>query len=153
MSRERVSYFLKILQKEQLIIRIKPKGKMPYYEANRTSSTFRSEKRWYGLAMIAHSGLLEHLSQLPEIKTAILFFSFSPRDWSASSDIDLFLYGRDANFEKGKFEHKLNREIQVFSYENQKSIKRELDPNVIPNIARGFNIKESIEPFEVILHA
>ena len=103
--------------------------------------------------MIAHSGLLEHLSQLPEIKTAILFGSFARGDWSASSDIDLFLYGRDANFEKGKFEHKLNREIQVFSYENQKSIKRELDPNVIPNIARGFNIKESIEPFEVILHA
>src|SRR3989344_3186340 len=101
MSRERVSYFLKILQKEQLIIRIKPKGKMPYYEANRTSSTFRSEKRWYGLAMIAHSGLLEHLSQLPEIKTAILFGSFARGDWSASSDIDLFLYGRDANFEKG----------------------------------------------------
>jgi len=152
-SRERVNHFLKKLIKEKFIIKIKPIGKMPYYSANRDSPKFRSEKRLYGLKLLEETGLFEHLNSLKGIKTAILFGSFARGDWNNSSDVDLFIYGNASFFEKGKLETKIKREIQLFNYQEPKKIKKELDPKLIPNIIKGFNIKGSLEPFEVILNA
>ncbi|MBU0456726.1 MAG: nucleotidyltransferase domain-containing protein [Nanoarchaeota archaeon] len=151
-SRERVNHFLKELLKEKLIIRIKKKGKMPYYLANRDAAKFRSEKRLYGLTMLEQSGLFGFLNSCKSIKTAILFGSFARGDWSKSSDIDLFIYGDDKEFQRGLYETKLHRDIQIFKYRNKKTLKKNLDPTVIPNIAKGFFITESIEPFEVTVH-
>ena len=153
LSRERVHHFLKELRRERLILRVKKKGKMPYYLANRDSAKFRSAKRWYGLTMLERSGLFENLNSCKGIKTAILFGSFARGDWSKSSDIDLFIYGDDTEFEKGLYETKLHRDIQVFAYQNTKKLKKDLDPMVIPNIAKGFFITGSVEPFEVKIHA
>lgn len=153
LSRERVSCFLKQLLKENFIIRIKPKGKMPYYLASKDFLKFRLEKRLYGFSLLEQSGLLEHLHSCKKIKTAIIFGSFSRGDWGKSSDLDLFLYGDDAEFEKGRYERKLRREIQLFSYQNPKKMKKELDPKILPNIAKGFNVTGNLEPFEVSLHA
>lgn len=152
-SRERVNYFLKKLIKEKLIFRIKQKGKMPYYIANRDSPHFRSEKRLYGLELLGRNGLFEHLASLKGVKTAVLFGSFARGDWNKSSDIDLFVYGDTDQFEKGKLETKTKREIQLFNYKNTEKIKKELDPKLIPNIIKGFNIKGSLEPFEVNINA
>ena len=148
-SRERINYFLKELLTENFIKRIKQKGKMPYYLANRESDKFRNEKKLYGLSILAESGLFEHLNKLKNIKTAILFGSFARGDWSKSSDIDLFIYGDDKDFAEGEFEIKLGREIQTFSYKNPQKVKKYLDPKVIPNIVKGFYIKESLKPFRV----
>ena len=87
------------------------------------------------------------------IKTAILFGSFARGDWNKSSDIDLFIYGDDSGFDKAGFERKLGREIQVLSYIDSHMMSKELDPKLLPNIARGFQIKESLEPFTVTVHA
>lgn len=152
MSRERLNYFLKKLAKNELIKRVKPKGKMPYYVANRESLKFRLEKRLLGIKALTSSGLLEHISSIDEVKTAIVFGSFARGDWSKSSDIDLFLYGNSEYFEKGKFESILRRDIQLFSYDDYKKIRKELDPKLIPNIINGFNVKGSLEPFEVIVN-
>jgi len=153
MSRERANYFLKQLIKERFIKRVKPKGKMPYYLANRESPKFRTEKRFFGLNLIERSGLFEHLNSLKNVKTAILFGSFARGDWSKSSDIDLFLYGDDRYFAKGEFESKIKREIQLFSYKDPNRIKKILDPKLLLNIVKGFNIKESLEPFEIMINA
>jgi len=152
-SRERVNYFLKELLREGFIKRIKPRYKMPYYLTNRNFRRFRSEKKIYGIRIIEQSGLFEHLNSLDNIKTAILFGSFSRGNWNKSSDIDLFLYGDDKDFDKGIFEKKIKREIQLFSYKDIKKMKKELDPKLFQNIVKGFNIKESIIPFEVRLNA
>ena len=152
-SRERVNYFLKKLLKEKFILRIKPRGKMPYYIANIDFPKFRSEKRIYGLKLLEQVGLFDHINSLKDVKTAILFGSFARGDWNKSSDIDLFIYGNADYFEKGKLENKIKREIQVFSYQKAEKIKKELDPKLIPNIIKGFNIKGSLEPFEVNINA
>ena len=149
-SRERVNHFLKKLVREKFIIKVKQTKKMPYYSANRDSPKFRSEKRLCGLKLLEETGLFEHLNSLKGIKTAILFGSFARGDWNKSSDIDLFIYGNASFFEKGKLETKIKREIQLFNYQNPKKIKKELDSKLIPNIIKGFNIKGSLEPFEVI---
>jgi len=152
-SRERVNHFLKKLVREKFIIKVKPTKKMPYYLANRDYPEFRSEKRIYGLKLLEQIGLFNHLNLLNDIKTAILFGSFVRGDWNKSSDIDLFIYGDTKYFEKGKLEAKIKREIQVFDYQEPKKIKKELDPNLIQNIIKGFNIKGGLEPFEVVLNA
>ncbi len=152
LSRERVNYFLKQLLKNELIIKVKPKVKMPYYIANREDARFRSEKRFYGLILIEKAGLFQHLNTLKEVKTAILFGSFSRGDWNKSSNIDLFIYGDAKDFDMIKFEKILKREVQLFEYSNASLIKKELDAKLLPNIAKGFNIKGSLEPFEVTIN-
>ncbi len=153
MSRERVNYYLGILLKEKFLIRVKPKGKMPYYTANRETEHFRSEKKFYGLNLLQKSGLFEHIRCLGKVKTAILFGSFSRGDWNKSSDIDIFVFGSADDFEQGKFESLLKHDIQLFYFEDPEEIKRRLDPRLIPNIAKGFYIKENIEPFKVEINA
>ena len=153
LSRERVNHFLKELLRKKFIIRVKKKGKMPYYLADRDSAKFRSEKRLYGLTLLEQSGLFENLNSCKNVKTAILFGSFARGDWSKSSDIDLFIYGDDREFQKGLYEKKLHRDIQLFTYQDKKTLTKNIDPTVIPNIARGFFITESMEPFEVRVHA
>ena len=153
MSRERTNHFLKILLKEKLILRVKQKGKMPHYVANRESSKFRIEKRLYGLHLLEKTGLFEQLAKVEGIKSAILFGSFARGDWSKSSDIDLFIYGDAKKFEKGYFESKAKREIQLFDYTTAEKIRKDLDLKLIPNIINGFNIKGSLEPFKVMVDA
>ncbi len=153
MSRERVNHFLRGLCKEGFVKRIKPRGKMPYYFAKRDSPKFRSEKRLYGLSMLDEAGLFEYITSCKGIKTAILFGSFARGDWSRSSDIDIFIYGDDSQFDKQLFESKLGRNIQVFAYTSPAEIKHRLDPRVITNIAKGFHLTESFHPFEVAVHA
>ena len=152
LSRERVNFFLKQLLNEKLIKRIKPKGKMPYYLANRKTESFRSKKRLFGLNLLEKSGLYNEILSIKEIKTAILFGSFSRGDWNNSSDIDLFIFGNCDKLEKGKIELKLKKQIQLFNYNNLTDIKKELDSNLIPNIIKGFNIKGDLEPFKVIIN-
>lgn len=122
---------------------------MPHYIANRDSHKFRFEKKIFGLNLIEESGLLDHLNIIEGVKTAIIFGSFSRGDWNNSSDVDIFIYGKPEGFEKGKYEIKLKREIQLFVYDTPKKIKKYLDPKLIPNIAQGFYVKGNLAPFRV----
>ena len=153
LSRERVSKFLKLLLKEKFILRVKPRGKMPYYVANHGSHSFREQKRLFGLQQLAEGGLFEYISSLDGVKTAIVFGSFARGDWNKSSDIDIFIFGDTKSFDKKTFENRLGHEIQLFIFEDPKEVKHELDPGLIPNIVKGFNVKGTLEPFEVSIHA
>lgn len=153
LSRERVNFYLKELLKEKLIFREKPLKKQPYYCAKNQSPSFRLEKRIYGLSLLEESGLFEHFLSSPKIKTAILFGSFARGDWGKSSDVDLFIYGQDKGFNKGEIELKLHRELQVFGFKSAKEMKKKVSSELLANIAKGFNIKGTLEPLEVSIHA
>lgn len=153
LSRERVNHFLKILLRQRFILRVKPRGRMPFYVANKESFKFREEKRLCGLEMLEKIGLLQHINSLQKIKTAIIFGSFARGDWNKSSDIDIFMFGNTDDFKKGLFESKLKREIQLFNFKESKDAKKELDEKLVGNIVKGFNIKQNLEPFEVRINA
>ncbi len=148
LSRAQTNAWLKRLVNEGMIKRVKPKEKMPYYTACYDAPAFLMQKRLYAYKLFEVSGFLEHLMQLKKAKTIIIFGSFARSDWHNESDIDLFIYGNANDFEKGYYEKKLKREIQVFHYQNKQTIKR-LEPTVIPNILAGIHVKGTIEPFEV----
>jgi predicted nucleotidyltransferase len=148
-SRPQLTVWLKQLQLKGIIIRVKHKGKMPYYVQDFKSPSFKIQKRLYFYQRLAESGFLEHLLSIKDIKTAILFGSFSRSDWYAQSDIDLFVYGNAEKLDIGKYEKIFNREIQLFICHDEKELKRMGAPllrNVIQgNLIAGTITREMIE--------
>jgi predicted nucleotidyltransferase len=150
LSRTSTNKWIKRLLKEKIITKFKPKGKMPYYISNYKETNFKMEKRLFAFEKFKSTGFLQHLSSL-EASTVIIFGSFARSDWDYESDIDLFIYGESENFQQGKFEKVLKREIQLFEYNTPKKLKK--IENIIPNILSGIHVKGKIEPFKVIINA
>ena len=150
-SRTQLVQWLKKFEREGIIKRVKPRGKMPYYVHNFGNLKFQNEKRLFAWKKITESGLFEHLVSLKGAKVVILFGSFSRWDWYKDSDIDIFIYGSDEDFEQGKFELKLHRDIQVHAAKNKNDLKR-ID-KMIPYIISGDFIKGSIQDLGVEVHA
>lgn len=150
-SRSQLSRWLKIFTADGEIKRVKPKGKMPYYVQNFESPSFQHRKRLFALKKLTESGLLDHLASLPDAKVIIVFGSFARYDWYEGSDIDIFIYGNYENFEQGKYELKLKRDIQVHIAKNKKDLEK-MD-KMLPYIITGDFIKGSIADLGVEVHA
>lgn len=142
-SENRANYWLKILKKENIIVYNKIKGKMPFYTANFDNINYKNKKKIYALEQFYDTGFLNHLETL-NANTIIIFGSFSRADWHKKSDIDLFIIGKDEKFEKAKYENKLKREIQVFTFKDKKEAK-DLNPYLINNIINGYFVKGEIQ--------
>jgi len=142
-SENRANFWLKNLQNEKIIIYNKENGQMPYYTANFEHINYKTKKKLYALEQFYLTGFLKHLESL-SAKTIVIFGSFSRADWHSKSDIDLFIIGNDKNLEKGKYEDILHREIQLFSFKNQKEIKN-INPNLINNVINGYFIKGEVQ--------
>lgn len=152
LSRAQVNEWIKLLLKEEMIKRIKLKGKMPHYIANYENSSFKAQKRVYALALLEKSGFLAHLISLEKAKTVVIFGSMARWDWHDESDIDLFIYGNDDDLEQGKYEIKLNREIQVFNAKDKEGLKK-LPNGLLKSIATGYFVKGGLDFAEVKLNA
>lgn len=148
----KVSRWLKLLVKEGIVKRTKLRGKMPYYTSNFENPEYQNRKRIYALERLHKSGFLNHLSSLKKPKAVILFGSFTRWDWHKDSDIDLFILGNDDEFEKGKFEQKLKREIQLFTCQNKKEMKK-YNKELLLNIVKGDLIKGDMSFIEVSANA
>ncbi|MFH1182225.1 MAG: nucleotidyltransferase domain-containing protein [Candidatus Woesearchaeota archaeon] len=142
-SENRANYWLKELLKEKIIIHHKENGKMPYYTANFDYANYKTKKKLYALEKFYEVGFLKHLESL-DAQTIVIFGSFSRADWHSKSDIDLFIIGSDEELGKGKYERILNREIQLFTFKNQKEI-RDINPNLIRNVINGYFIKGEVQ--------
>ncbi|MDI6738417.1 MAG: nucleotidyltransferase domain-containing protein [Nanoarchaeota archaeon] len=152
LGRAQANAWIKLLSKEEMIKRIKPKDKMPYYVANWENSSFKAQKRVYALERLEKSGFLAHLISLEKAKTVVIFGSMARWDWYDKSDIDLFIYGNDDDLEQGKYEIKLNREIQVFSAKDKEELKK-LPAGLLKSIATGYFVKGGLDFAEVKLNA
>ncbi|MFH1589176.1 MAG: nucleotidyltransferase domain-containing protein [archaeon] len=148
-SDSKISKWLKKFQEEKLIIKIKPKEKMPYYIGNYESPEYINTKKLFGMNMLHQSGLLNHLYSLENTKTIIIFGSFSVGFWHSESDIDLFIYGNNKNLNLYKYEKKLGREIQLFSCNNFKELRKyhgKLAANIIKgDFIKGYLSKEALQ--------
>ena len=150
-AQSKLDKWLKKLVKEKFIVRVKNKGKRPYYMGNYESSEYQQKKRIFGLNKLYESGLLNYLSSLKEAKSIILFGSFSRSDWYKESDIDVFIYGTPNKIKIGKFERNLHRDIQIFTGSKKQDLIK-MGPGLLRSIIKGVLIKGDI-PIEVISHA
>ncbi len=146
-GRPQLARWLKVFEKQGIISRVKERGKMPYYIQNFSSAAYRNRKKLFAYQKLLDSGLLDHLASLSKAKAVILFGSFSRADWYWDSDIDLFILGEDSDFEQGKYELRLKRDIQVHSARGKTGLKKL--GGLLPHIVSGDFIKGSIEDLGV----
>jgi len=142
------SKWLKKYCTDNIIKRIKPRGKMPYYIANWDNGQYHIEKRFYALNKLHNSGLIYKLQSLKNAKTIIIFGSFARTDWHTKSDVDIFIYGDSEEFRfrtlwgglglQGK-----SREISVHSYPSLEKI-RSIHSGLMKNVVKGFFVKGNI---------
>lgn len=136
--------WLKKYVKENLIKKVKEKGKFPFFTVGSSNPVYRSLKRVYALEQLHKSGLIPKLISLSHAKTVILFGSIAKGDWYKDSDIDIFVFGDISGFDKTIYESKLNRHIELHIFEDKKEIK-EVKTGLIKNIINGYVVKGQIE--------
>lgn len=139
----KLSRWLKILEEEKIIKKIKEKGKHPYYTSTFPKEEFKNAKKLYFINQIHKFGLVDFISKNKDIETAIIFGSMSRADWHFKSDLDLFFLGNGKTFDENKFEKKFGREFQIFSYENV-NFSKKINKELLKNIANGFVIKGNV---------
>src|SRR4030042_1787277 len=100
LSRSVANKWLNKYCRQGLLKRIKEKNRFPFFTAGKNNQSYQSRKRIYALEQLEQSGLISHLASLPKAEVVILFGSFSSSDWQKDSDIDLFIYGSDKEFEQ-----------------------------------------------------
>jgi len=147
MTRAAASKWLRKYKKEGLVRRVKEKNRFPYFTAGDNNAAYKSKKKIYALKGLHNSGLINHLMSLERTKTIIIFGSIVRWDWYKESDIDIFIYGDDSEFEQGKYELRLNREIQVHSAKSKKDLRKM--GKLLPYIISGNFIKGSIQDLGV----
>ncbi len=151
-SRSKAVKWLNKFISRGIIKRVKPKGKMPYYIADFDTPSYKNHKKIYLLNKLNDCGLLNHLMSLSKAKTVIIFGSFSRGDWYWDSDLDIFIYGDDEDFEKTKYEAKLKRDIQIFNAKDKGDLEK-IGEDLIYNIIKGNLIKGDLDFIEVKIHA
>ena len=136
--------WLKKYVKERLLRYTKKKGSFPYFSAGSNNPVYYSLKRVYALEQLHKSGLIPRLLSLTTAKTVILFGSIVKGDWYKDSDIDIFIFGDIAGFDKARYEHKLHKNIELHLFQNKEELE-EVKTGLITNVINGYIIKGRIQ--------
>ena len=129
--------------KNGLLKKIKQNGNFPFFTVGSNNYVYNSLKRIYALDQLHKSGLISKLLSL-NAKTIILFGSMIKGDWYKNSDIDIFILENISDFDKKTYESRLNKHIELHSFENKKEIKK-IKTGLIKNIINGYIIKGQIQ--------
>lgn len=136
--------WLKKFVKEGLLHRIKQKNKFPHYSAGSGNPAYHSFKRIYMLEQLHRCGLISKLLSLKGAKTVILFGSAAKGDWYKDSDVDIFTLGKPSGFDKGDYESKLHRRIEMHIFPTKKEIKN-VQSGLLQNVINGYLVKGKVQ--------
>ncbi|MBI4141837.1 nucleotidyltransferase domain-containing protein [Candidatus Woesearchaeota archaeon] len=152
-SRPQAVVWLKKMVKEELVKRIKKRGKMPYYVGYCENPAYQARKRIFALTEFERIGFLSHLNSLPKAKAIILFGSMSRWDWYKDSDIDIFIYGDSEGLKRGEYWRKLRREIEVFVCKDHAELCK-FPIGLLKNVIEGYLVKGTLDFVKVeVAHA
>ena len=141
-----VSNYIKILQKEKLIIKREEYGNFLWF-AQRENNFFKKYKIADKLISLEKSQLINKLDDKYFYPTIILFGSSSLGEDIETSDIDLCIISENKKeIDLKKFEKKLNRNIQLFIF-NKKDFQKlkEKSKELYSNIINGIVLRGLIE--------
>jgi len=129
--------YLREFEKQELIHKYE-KRKVPYYEAKRDNEDFIFYKKLSILYELHKSRLIDYLWQELSPEAIILYGSHAKGEAIESSDIDIFIIGRERKVDIERFERKLGKNIHIMMDEI-KNISKELKNNLINGIVlRGY---------------
>ncbi|OYT32192.1 hypothetical protein B6U93_02410 [Candidatus Woesearchaeota archaeon ex4484_78] len=133
-----VMNYLKKFEKEGLIKRF-VKRKIPFYQAERDNEKFILYQKLSIIYELHESGLVDDLWDKLSPEAIILFGSFAKGEAVESSDIDIFIIGKEKKIDLTEFEKKLNKKIHLMFEPNLKNISKELKNNLINGVVlKGF---------------
>ncbi len=147
-SKPQGARWLRLFQQQGIILRVKQRGKMPYYIANVDDPRFRSRKQVEALNILERSGFLSHLAGLKKVKAVFIFGSMTRWDWYRESDVDVFIYGNPEGFTPEKYRHSVHHKVESFIYKNVYELKR-IPEALLRNIITGLRVQGSIDFVEV----
>ncbi len=138
-----VMNYLKEFAKESLIKKYQKRG-VPFYRAEIDNEDFVFYKKISILYEIKNSGLLDFLWDKLSPDAIILYGSHAKGESIETSDIDLFIIGKEKRISLDKFEEILGREIHLMFNPNSKNIPKELKNNLANGVVlKGyFNVLE-----------
>ena len=151
-TRSKADGWLKKLIKEDLVKKVKEKGKMPYYIGNYESAPYKNKKKLFAMNKLYDCGFLNHLISLKKARSIIIFGSFARSDWYKNSDIDLFIYGNPEGLKIADYETRIHHDIQVFICNNPDELTQ-FGAGLIRNIIKGNLIKGDIDFVKVNINA
>ncbi len=125
--------YLKEFEKENLIKK-KLKRNNPIYLAFRDSQKFIFYKKISILFELNKSGLIDYLWDKISPKAIVLYGSFAKGESIESSDIDLFILGKENNIKINDFEKRLNKKIHLLFKESLDDISKELKNNILNGV-------------------
>ncbi len=130
--------YLKEFVRQELVS--KEKGKLgPVYIAERDNKSFIFYKKMSALYELHDSGLVDYLWDKLGARAVILYGSYAKGEALASSDIDIFIIGKEKNIDLALFEKKLGKEIHLLFNDNFRKIPNELKNNLVNGIVlRGY---------------
>ncbi len=133
-----VKNHLLILQKENLIKQITRKNS-PLYQAKRDTQEFKTAQKLHIIHQLEATKTLSYLQQTLAPKTIILYGSHAKGDAIKSSDIDLFIMGKQTKINLTKYENLLNKPLHLIFENSLSQISPELKSNIINGIVlRGY---------------
>jgi predicted nucleotidyltransferase len=133
------SKVLKDYFKEGLLKKEEQYGRI-FFSANRNNSIFKDLSKIYWKEQLKE--IIIKIEKENLSPTIILFGSLSKAENKDDSDIDIAVIGANKKIDLSKFEKKLKREIQLFSYINFKAIKNKELAN---NIINGYVLKGKVK--------
>jgi len=128
-----VMIYLKEFQKDGMVIKYEKRG-IPFYKSNRENKDFVFYKKISILYELKESGLVDFLEENLSPSAIILYGSYAKGESIESSDLDIFIVGREKNIHLDKFEKKLNKEIHLMFCEDIRKISKELKSNLANGI-------------------
>lgn len=130
--------YLKAFENERLINKYEKRG-IPFYRAERDSEKFVLYKKLGIMYELEGSGLIEYLWQELCPEAIILYGSYAKGESTESSDIDIFIIGKEKEIDIYKFEENLGKEVHLMFDDNVENIPKELKNNLINGIVlRGY---------------
>lgn len=129
--------YLREFEKEGFIIKYEKRG-IPFYKAERDDEGFVLYKRLSIMYELEECGLIEHLWHELCPEAIVLYGSYAKGESIESSDIDIFIIGKEKKINISKFEKKLDKEVHLM-FDDVKKIPKELKNSLVNGIVlRGY---------------
>jgi len=143
-TRAAANKWLKKLERERVLKRVKARGKFPHFTAGSNNPDYYARKKLYAFEQLYSSGLVSHLLSLEGAKTVIIFGSMAKGDWYRDSDVDIFVYGKVGKLDKHVYEMRLKRSIDLHIFERKSEISG-IKTGLMQSIINGYVVKGSIQ--------
>src|SRR3989344_2872274 len=135
-----VTNYLKEFETEDLIKKYEKRG-VPFYQAIRDNEKFVLYKKISIIYELNDCGLIGKLWDTLSPDAIILYGSSAKGEAVESSDIDIFVIGREMKIDAKEFEEKLQKHIHLMFEPDIKKVPKELRNNLINGIVLKGYIK------------